>query len=157
MFKAYLVGTESDFIYSEKCLAFSTDGFKIACKNSDKIIVMDAESDEECNSANTFESYVLCNLSAVRLADLNRICFRCGSSPANIVTINFGSVVTNGYAEWWIKCENPFSICQSSILLTLLNSRPCSIWEVSSSDVSRLPDFLAWQPECNRRGRRLVV
>ena len=56
MFKAYLVGTESDFIYSEKCLAFSMDGSKIACKNRDKIIVMDAESGEECNSEDTFES-----------------------------------------------------------------------------------------------------
>ena len=50
VFKAYLVGTESNFIYSENCLAFSTDGLKIACKNRDKIIVMDAESGEECNS-----------------------------------------------------------------------------------------------------------
>ena len=29
VFKAYLVGTESDFIYSEKCLAFSMDGSKL--------------------------------------------------------------------------------------------------------------------------------
>ena len=44
VFKGYLVGTESDLIYAEKCLAFSMDGSKIACKNRDKIIVMDAES-----------------------------------------------------------------------------------------------------------------
>ena len=56
VFKAYLVGTKSNFIYSEKCLAFPTDGSKIACKNRDKIIVMDGG---ECNSENTFESYVL--------------------------------------------------------------------------------------------------
>ena len=29
VFNAYLVGTESDFIYSEKCLAFSMDGSKL--------------------------------------------------------------------------------------------------------------------------------
>ena len=57
MFKAYLVGTESDFIYSEKYLAFSTDGSKIACKKCDKIIVMDAESGEECNSEDTFYAH----------------------------------------------------------------------------------------------------
>ena len=56
MFKAYLVRTESDFIYSEKCLAFSAEDSKIACKNRDKIIVMDAESGEECKSEDTFES-----------------------------------------------------------------------------------------------------
>ena len=54
MFKAYLVGTKSNFIYSEKFLAFPTDGSNIACKNRDKIIVMDAESGEECED--TFES-----------------------------------------------------------------------------------------------------
>ena len=53
VFKAYL---EYNFIYSEKYLAFPTDGSKIACKNRDKIIVMDGG---ECNSENTFESYVL--------------------------------------------------------------------------------------------------
>ena len=37
VFKAYLVGTESNFISSEQCLAFSTDGSKIACKNRDKM------------------------------------------------------------------------------------------------------------------------
>ena len=58
VFKAYLVGAKSNFIYPEKCLAFSTDGSKITCKKRDKIIVMDAESGEECNSENTFESYV---------------------------------------------------------------------------------------------------
>ena len=56
VFKAYLVETKSNFIYSEKFLAFPTDGSKIACKNRDKIIVMDGG---ECNSENTFESYVL--------------------------------------------------------------------------------------------------
>ena len=55
VFKAYLVRTESDFIYSEKYLAFSTDGSKIACKNRDKTTVLDAESGEQCNSEDTFD------------------------------------------------------------------------------------------------------
>ena len=29
VFKAYLVGTKSNFIYSEKCVAFPTDGSKL--------------------------------------------------------------------------------------------------------------------------------
>ena len=36
-------------------LAFSADDSKLACKNDDKMIVLDAESGEECNSEDTFE------------------------------------------------------------------------------------------------------
>ena len=57
MFKAYLeTDSNCDSIYAEKYLAFSMYGSKIACKNRDKIVVMDAESGEECNSEDTFES-----------------------------------------------------------------------------------------------------
>ena len=120
--------------------------FKIACKNRDKIIVMDAESGEECNSENTFESYVLCNLSAVRLADLNRICFRCGSSPAN-------NQLWFRRDQWLCRVvdqvRNPIfhlliqyfvhSIKQHSGLVAF----GCVGGQLFIIDVSRLPDFLA--------------
>ena len=35
--------------------AFSADDSKLACKNRDKTIVLDAESGEECNSEDTFD------------------------------------------------------------------------------------------------------
>ena len=36
-------------------LAFSADDSKLACKNRGKLIVLDAESGEECNSYETFD------------------------------------------------------------------------------------------------------
>ena len=44
-----LINTEN------KYLAFSADDSKLACKDDDKIIVLDAESGEECNSEDTFD------------------------------------------------------------------------------------------------------
>ena len=124
------------------------DGSIIACKNRDKIIVMDAESGEECNSEDTFESYVLCNLSAVRLADLNGICFRCGSSPAN------------NHNQLWFRrdqwlCRVVDQVRIPILLLPIqyfahsikqhsgLVAFGCVGGQLFIIDVSRLPDFLA--------------
>ena len=36
-------------------LAFSADNSKLACKDGDKMIVLDAESGEQCNSEDAFD------------------------------------------------------------------------------------------------------
>ena len=48
--------TQINLDVSHLCrLAFSADDSKLACKEGDKMIVVDAESDEECTSEDTFD------------------------------------------------------------------------------------------------------